>query len=98
MKRWAFVLYGVACHLLFLATYAYMAMFVGNILAPKSIDQPAGGPGGWALLVNLALLAAFGLQHSIMARPGFKAVWTRVVPQPIERSTYVLASCAVVAL
>jgi protein-S-isoprenylcysteine O-methyltransferase Ste14 len=98
MKRWAFLLYGVACHVLFLATYAYMAMFVGNLLLAKSIDEPSGGPVVWAVLVDLLLLAAFGLQHSIMARPAFKAVWTRVVPKPIERSTYVLASCAVVAL
>jgi protein-S-isoprenylcysteine O-methyltransferase Ste14 len=98
MKRWAFLLYGVACHVLFLATYVYMALFVGNHFLAKTIDEPVGGPVIWAVLVDLLLLAAFGLQHSIMARPGFKAVWTRVVPKPIERSTYVLASCAVVAL
>ena len=60
MKRWAFLLYGVACHVLFLATYAYMALFVGNLLLAKSIDEPAGGPVGWAVFVNLLLLAAFG--------------------------------------
>jgi protein-S-isoprenylcysteine O-methyltransferase Ste14 len=98
MKRSAFLLYGVACHVLFLATYAYMAGFVGNLLVPRSIDEPAGGQVGWAVLANLLLLAAFGVQHSIMARQGFKEVWTRVVPRPIERSTYVLASCVVLAL
>jgi protein-S-isoprenylcysteine O-methyltransferase Ste14 len=98
MKRWAFLLYGVVGHALFLAIYAYMALFVGNFLAPKTIDEPAGGSAPWAVAVNLILLAAFGLQHSIMARPGFKDVWTRVIPKPIERSTYVLATCAVVAL
>jgi protein-S-isoprenylcysteine O-methyltransferase Ste14 len=98
MKRWAFLLYGVAGHVLFLVTYAYMAAFVGNLWVPRSIDEPAGGPVGWAVLINSLLLAAFGIQHSVMARQGFKTVLTRVVPLPIERSTYVLASCAVVAL
>lgn len=98
MKRWVFLLYGVACHLLFLATFAYMAGFVGNWFVPKSIDSPPGESIGWALAVDLLLLGLFALQHSAMARPAFKEVWTRVVPRPIERSTYVLASCVVTAL
>jgi protein-S-isoprenylcysteine O-methyltransferase Ste14 len=98
MKRWAFLVYGVACHVLFLATYAYMAGFVGNFLVPRSIDLAAGGPVAWAVFVDLLLLALFAVQHSVMARQGFKAAWTRVVPGPIERSTYVLASCAVLAV
>jgi protein-S-isoprenylcysteine O-methyltransferase Ste14 len=98
MKRWAFLVYGVACHLLFLATYAYMAGFVGNFFVPRSINEPPGASVGWALLFDLLLLAVFAVQHSLMARQGFKAIWTRIVPRPIERSTYVLASCAVLAL
>jgi methanethiol S-methyltransferase len=94
MRRWSFFVYGVFCHLLFLATYAWMAGFVGNLLVPKSIDSsPTDGVS--AVGIDLMLLALFGLQHSIMARPGFKRVWTRLVPQPIERSTYVFVSCLV---
>jgi protein-S-isoprenylcysteine O-methyltransferase Ste14 len=95
VKRSLYFVYGVACHLLFLGTFAYMAGFVGNLLVPKSIDSAPGGPVGAALLVNLLLVAMFAAQHSIMARPAFKRVWTRIVPQPIERSTYVLVSCLV---
>jgi protein-S-isoprenylcysteine O-methyltransferase Ste14 len=92
MKRWLFFLYGVGSHLLFLAVFAYMAGFVGDLLVPKTIDSPAQGSTGAALVINLLLLGLFAAQHSFMARPGFKRVWTRVVPQPIERSTYVWVS------
>jgi protein-S-isoprenylcysteine O-methyltransferase Ste14 len=93
MRRWSFFVYGVLCHLLFLATFAYMAGFVGNLQVPKSVDSaPAGGLG--AVGCDLLLMGLFGLQHSVMARPWFKRNWTRLVPQPIERSTYCLASCA----
>lgn len=98
MKRWLFFAYGIFCHLLFLAVYAYFCAFTANLLVPKSIDSPAQLSAGPALLINLALLLAFGVSHSVMARPGFKAQWTRLVPQPIERSTYVLVSCVVLAL
>jgi protein-S-isoprenylcysteine O-methyltransferase Ste14 len=97
MRRWCFFVYGITCYLLFSVVYVYLAGFVGNFWVPKSIDSapadvlPAVG-------VDLLLIALFGLSHSIMARPGFKRVWTRLVPQPIERSTYVLVSCCVLAL
>jgi protein-S-isoprenylcysteine O-methyltransferase Ste14 len=92
MKRTAFFLYGVGAHLGFLAVYAYLAGFVGNFVVPKSIDSGEPGPIGWAILADLGLIALFGLQHSIMARPWFKELWTRVIPKTIERSTYVWVS------
>jgi len=98
MKRWLFFLYGVACHLLFLATFAWMAAFVGGLFLPKTIDSPATEPVSLAVAVNLFLIGLFGVQHSVMARPGFKRWWTRIVPKPIERSTYVLISCLVTIL
>jgi protein-S-isoprenylcysteine O-methyltransferase Ste14 len=98
MHRVLFFVYGGAGHLAFLGVFAYMAGFVGNILVPKSVDSGPVGPVGEALAVNLSLIALFGLQHSIMARPWFKAIWTRLVPQPIERSTYVWISNALVVL
>lgn len=98
MQRWLFFVYGVLCHLLFLGVYAYFCGFTGNILVPKSIDSPATDANHQALVVDLLLLGAFGLSHSIMARPKFKKRWTRIVPPPIERSTYVLVSCVVLAI
>jgi protein-S-isoprenylcysteine O-methyltransferase Ste14 len=95
MKRWLFFLYGVTCHLLFLVTFACLAAFVGDLVLPKTIDTASAGPTGTALAIDLALLILFAAQHSIMARPAFKRIWTRIVPEPIERSTYVLFSCAV---
>lgn len=95
MRRWLFFIYGVVCHLLFLAVFAYMAGFVGDVFVPKSIDSVVGGSVTSAIGINVLLLVVFGVQHSVMARPGFKQLWTRVIPEPIERSTYVLASCIV---
>lgn len=95
MRRWAFFAYGAVCHVLFLLLFAYMAGFVGGFLVPKSIDSPSSGSVPAAVIVDLLLLAMFAAQHSIMARPAFKRMWTRVIPEPIERSTYVLASCLV---
>ncbi len=98
MKRVAFFIYGVTGHLLFLVIYAWLAAFVGNFLLPKTIDAPTSDSTLLALSVDFGLIALFGLQHSIMARPAFKRVWTKIVPEPIERSTYVFAACAVTAL
>jgi len=98
MKRWLFFGYGVGCHLLFLGTYAYMAGFIGDFLVPHTIDSPTDGPVAAALAINLLLIGLFAVQHSVMARPQFKRIWTRLVPEPIERSTYVLISSLVTIL
>jgi protein-S-isoprenylcysteine O-methyltransferase Ste14 len=98
MRRWLYFVYGLGCHLLFLGTFAYMAGFVGNLWVPKTIDSTVPGSTSAAVLINLLLLALFSVQHSVMARPAFKRVWTRIIPEPIERSTYVLVSCVVTFL
>ena len=95
MRRRLFFLYGVFSHLLFFVVFAYMAGFVANLVVPKSIDSASGGSIAVAIVVNLLLLALFAVQHSVMARPAFKSMWTRVIPEPIERSTYVFVSCIV---
>jgi methanethiol S-methyltransferase len=94
MARILCLLFGVAAYLLFFATFLYLIAFVGNSpWAPRTVDQGgASGPIGLALVVDLALIALFGLQHSVMARPGFKRSWTRIVPKPVERSAYVVAA------
>jgi len=92
MKRWLFFLYGVGSHLMFLLVYAYLAGFVGNFIVPKTIESDAGGSTTEAVVIDVLLIGLFAAQHSIMARPAFKRVWTRIVPEPIERSTYVFVA------
>src|SRR5689334_23856937 len=98
MKRYLTVAYGVAAYLLFLAVFLYLVAFLGNFWVPRTVDHGLSAPIGEAVLVNMVLVGLFGLQHSVMARPGFKAWWTRVVPSSIERSTYVMLSNAVLVL
>jgi len=96
-KVFAFV-YGLAVYCLFVAVFLYAVGFVADWLVPKSIDSGEPGDLAASLLVNAALLAVFAIQHSMMARPGFKAWWTTIVPSSLERSTYVLLSDLALAL
>lgn len=92
MNRTLAFSYGVISYLVFFLSFVYAIGFVGNLVVPKSIDSGAEGPFVASLVINIILLSIFALQHSVMARPAFKLWWTRYVPEPIERSTYVLLS------
>ncbi|MEQ8494995.1 MAG: isoprenylcysteine carboxylmethyltransferase family protein, partial [Gammaproteobacteria bacterium] len=98
MKRALCLAYGIACYLAFQAVFLYLLGFLANFGVPKSIDGGASASPGVAIGVDIALIALFGLQHSIMARPAFKRRWTRWVSAAIERNTYVLATALVLAL
>jgi protein-S-isoprenylcysteine O-methyltransferase Ste14 len=99
--RTSVFLFSILCYGVFLLVFLYLLAFLGNLQAfvPLSIDLGRDmGSTSAALLVDLGLMAVFGLQHSVMARPGFKRVWTRAVPKELERTVYVLLSSLVLAL
>lgn len=101
MSRALALLFAILCYAIFFATFLYLIGFVGGFaFLPRTVDAPTSSmASGAAILVNLALIALFGAQHSVMARPGFKRSWTKVVPRHVERSFYVLfASVALILL
>ena len=98
MKRLSVFMYGVFSYLAFFVTFLYLIAFIGNLVVPKTIDSGLTIGIPQSAIIDLGLLSLFAIQHTLMARPGFKRWWTTLVPEPIERSTYVLATSISLAL
>ena len=99
MQRAFFMGFALVAYAIFLATFLYLIAFVGNLPGlPLTVDHGIEGPVAMAVIIDIVLIALFGLQHSVMARQGFKRAWTRIVPEPIERSFYVLMASAMLII
>jgi len=98
MKRYFYLIYGITAYVAFLGVFLYLIGFLGNFGVPKSVDTGVETPLGMALFINVGLLLLFGLQHTIMARPTFKIWFTRFIPRPIERSTYMMMTNLILIL
>ncbi|HEX2802504.1 MAG TPA: isoprenylcysteine carboxylmethyltransferase family protein [Sphingomicrobium sp.] len=103
MSRTLTLLFAIVSYAIFFATFLYLIVFVGDLqlgaVSQRTVDSPSSTLSVWAAaVVNVALIALFGLQHSVMARQGFKRAWTKIVPKPVERSIYVLAASAVLII
>lgn len=98
MRKLAVLAYAVVAYAIGFASLVYLIGFLANVAVPRSIDSPRTGPLWTAVAVDVGLLLVFSVQHSVMARPGFKRQWTRVVPPAAERATYVLFSAIALAL
>lgn len=98
MKKLSISIYGVICYVLFLVVFLYFVAFMNNLFVPKTVSSGATGNVIGSILVNIGLITLFGTAHSVMARESFKKWWTKIVPQPAERSTYVLQASLLLAL
>ncbi|WP_440998429.1 methanethiol S-methyltransferase [Fodinibius sp. SL11] len=100
MKKLIAFIYGIICYLIFFGSFLWLILFLGNFeaYAPTKVNSGAAAPLVQSLFVNVGLIALFGIQHTVMARKSFKNWWTKLVPKPVERSTYVLFSAIALIL
>lgn len=98
MSKALYFLFSILSYVFFLVVFLYSIGFVGNLYVPKGIDDGPASPAFMAAIINILLLSVFAVQHTVMARKPFKAWWTTIIPQQIERAMYVLLSSAALAL